>query len=163
MERSKRLVWGWRKIREFITPEKPIADLPIRHFLKVRSVESRTSNSRRTFEELLEFRLTRIKDAKRPDVILERVFDELLGRLMNTNEFRGPPRFIGLQFINKHMDTAFFVPLRPPQQNTPEVLAATLVALNRQSGGKLRLFRTKMQCKICAVWPRTSNFFIINH
>jgi hypothetical protein len=129
-------------------------ELPIEHFLRLRPLSTNTSAKKHTHTEVLEFKLVKIRQAKHPEVMLERLFDHLLRRLtQGAAELNGQPRLIGLQIANKHMTSPFFVPLRTPAENTAETIAAALVLLNRQSGGRLKLFKTKMICKLSGVWP----------
>lgn len=130
----------------------------IEHFLQIKSVHPSKNISRCTYSEVMDIKLKNFKQARNPDLLLERIFRALLQRLIMNNEAWGKPKFISLQINNEMMETPFFVPLRAPEVNTPEVLAAAFSWLAQQSGKRLKLFRLPLQCKIFGVWPLKSIF-----
>lgn len=127
---------------------------PIGHYLMIESVKPHKSISRRTYGETLSIRLKNFKHSSNPASLLERIFESLIQRLLSgTSEAWGPPKFIGIQIMNEYMEAPFYVPLRPLSQNNPGVIAAHFTWLARQSGGRLRIFKSPCQAKLYGVWP----------
>jgi hypothetical protein len=87
-----------------------INDHPIGHYFNITSVTPIESASRRTYGEQLKMVIHNIKHS--PQQILQRIFELLTLRLLESSKYKGPPRFISLQLRNCFMETPFYVPFR---------------------------------------------------
>lgn len=115
--------------------------------MKIHSSEPYGSKSRKTRGETISFELKNVEESLRPDRLLERVFERLIQRVVGTKE----PSFIGVQLLNDRMDKSFFIPMRPPRQNSPAAIAQAFEQLS-QSDASLNLYGGELQCKIFAVY-----------
>jgi hypothetical protein len=87
-----------------------INEHPIGHYFNITSVTPIENTSRKTYGEQLKMVIHNIKHS--PQQILQRIFELLTMRLMESSKYKGPPRFISLQLKNCFMETPFYVPFR---------------------------------------------------
>ena len=66
---------------------------------------------------------------------------------------RNPPSGILIQVYPPNWVEEFTIPLRPPIQNSPNVVAEALMRVNEEYGGDLDLFDGVSEVRIIAVWP----------
>ena len=58
-----------------------------------------------------------------------------------------------LQFYPPNWVEEFTIPLRPPEQNSPNVVAGSLMKVNKEYGRRLDLFDGASEVRIIVVWP----------
>lgn len=81
-------------------------------------------------------------------------FSRLYERSFSTRE---PPSGVLLQFYPPNWVEEFTIPLRPLEQNSPDVVAEALLQVNEKYGGGLNLFDGTSEVRIIAVWPLQPN------
>ena len=79
---------------------------------------------------------------------------------------RNPPSGILIQVYPPNWVDEFTIPLRPLEQNLPNVVAEAMMKVNEEYGGGLDLFDGASEVRIIAVWPldrNNGNIFTINN
>lgn len=126
----------------------------VEHYFTVESWEKTTSASRATTSEQCRVRFSAFEDAPRPDALLEKCIKKLFTRILAG---RPPPERIGFQMQFDGMEKPFFVPMRPPGQNSAQTIANALLNICAQSGGGLDIFSGAVQTKALAVWRNNAD------
>lgn len=132
----------------------------IRYFLRIKRSQFACNKSRRTAEEIVTFCFTNVDKALRPDMLMERVIEELFRRLRKyakadpfLKRLREPTH-IGFSLQNETMITTYHVGLRSPLQNSPSAIAAEIEWV-AQSNENLRLLKGDLHARTMFVWlPR---------
>ena len=70
---------------------------------------------------------------------------------------RDPPTGILIQVYPPNWVDEFTIPLRPLEQNSPDVVAEAMMKVNEEYGGGLDLFDGASEVRIIAVWPMDRN------
>ena len=70
---------------------------------------------------------------------------------------RDPPTGILIQVFPPNWVEEFTIPLRPLEQNSPDVVAEAMMKVNEEYGGGLDLFDGASEVRIIAVWPLDRN------
>jgi hypothetical protein len=91
---------------------------------------------RNTRGEICELRFLPLEEARRPDLLMEAIVQQLLDRVL-----AGHPRpsMVGLQLHPPGFDRPYVIGLRPPEQNNAAALAAAIERLNEQSAAGIDL------------------------
>ena len=122
----------------------------LENFVRIIDEAPTNSRSRRTRSSWFRVRFERWEEASRPDCLLERALKALMDRVLAG---RPPPKFIGVQVHPPNFRAPYTMPLRPPEQNSPAVLADAIERLQAQSAeGQLDLFAGDCEFKVVAVW-----------
>ena len=85
---------------------------------------------------------------------LEQAFTKLYDRSFSG---KNPPTGILIQVYPPNWVDEFTIPLRPPIQNSPNVIAEAMMKVNEEYGGGLDLFDGASEVRIIAVWPLDRN------
>jgi hypothetical protein len=112
--------------------------------------ELTSSQSRTTASESCVVRFHDFENAQRPDRLLEMVIERLFARVLAG---RPPPIRVGFQLQCPNFEKPFYIPMRPPQQNTARVIADALQQVCDQSGDGLDLFTGAAQTKVLCCFP----------
>ena len=120
--------------------------------LNEKTGENRSRNTRHV-DFSVRFAPTR-QTAIDPRQQLKEAFSRLYARAFSGN---APPSGILLQFYPPNWVEEFTIPLRPPEQNSPEVVAEALMQVNEKYEGGLHLFDGNSEVRIIAVWPLQPN------
>ena len=74
---------------------------------------------------------------------------------------RNPPSGILIQVYPPNWVDEFTIPLRPLEQNSPNVVAKAIMKVNDEYRGGLDLFAGAREVRLIAVWPIDQNNEII--
>ena len=128
-----------------------------RHFYKVTSREFEESRSRRSFIRHLQVRFRNFRDCNTSlESLLVKIFRRLISKAVSDGHkrgYKGKPRWLSVQMVNERMRAPFYTPLRAPDEISAEVVAASLLWLQAQSGDELELFEHPLSVRIQAIWP----------
>ena len=91
---------------------------------------------------------------------MEEAFQKLYDRSFSA---RSPPSGILIQVYPPNWVDEFTIPLRPLEQNSPNVVAEAMMKVNEEYGGGLDLFDGASEVRIIAVWPldRNNGLFLL--
>lgn len=133
---------------------------PIDHFLYFHAAQKWHSRSRATCGENTTFEFTNVHEALRPDRLMERAVDELIGRVARYAQKKlGKKRranYVGFQITNDTMQSPYYVPIRTLAQNNAKTIAAEIEWV-AQSNDDLRLLNGRLHAKVIMVWLPTGN------
>ena len=85
---------------------------------------------------------------------MEEAFQLLYDRSFSRTD---PPSGILIQVYPPNWVDEFTIPLRPLEQNSPNVVAEAMMKVNEEYGGGLDLFDGASEVRIIAVWPLDQN------
>ena len=125
------------------------------NFMKILKEKSGENKSRNTRH--IDFTLCFAPNRKTtidPRKQLEDAFTKLYERAFGEME---QPKGILIQVYPPNWIEEFTIPLRPPIQNSPNVVAEALIRVNEEYGGGLDLFDGASEVRIIAVWPLDRN------
>ena len=114
--------------------------------------ESKSRNTRHT-DFTICFTPTK-QTATDPRQQMEEAFQKLYNRAFSR---RNPPSGILIQVYPPNWVDEFTIPLRPLEQNSPNVVAEAMMKVNEEYGGGLDLFDGASEVRIIAVWPLDRN------
>lgn len=123
-------------------------------YFTVDSWERTGSESRHTLTEQCSVRFHDFESADRPQNLLALCIDRLLRRVLAG---RPEPARIGFQLQCPNFEKPFYVPLRPPRQNTAQVIADALQQVCEQSGDGTDIFTEPCQTKVLAIWGKAES------
>lgn len=122
--------------------DSEVEDYPLSHFLEV-AVPYETTHKKfhyKMFECVAT--LKNFEDAKDPEDLLGTIMEKLMNPVLAEK-----PTMISFSFWNDEMESPFYVPFRPPEQNNKGALLARLSNLT-QSSKFLNLFNSKLNFKV---------------
>ena len=120
--------------------------------LREKTGESKSRNTRHT-DFTICFTPTE-QTATDPRQQMEDAFQRLYDRSFSR---RNPPSGILIQVYPPNWVDEFTIPLRPLEQNSPNVVAEAMMKVNEEYGGGLDLFDGASEVRIIAVWPLDRN------
>ena len=123
--------------------------------LREKTGESKSRNTRHT-DFTICFTPTK-QTATDPRQQMEEAFQKPYDRSFSR---RNPPSGILIQVYPPNWVDEFTIPLRPLEQNSPNVVAEAMMKVNEEYGGGLDLFDGASEVRIIAVWPLEQNIGI---
>lgn len=130
--------------------EEPIDDETIdRHIAILSTWHIGRSRSRQTRSETLDIQFRDWTGGRRPHNFLELLIARLLARILAG---RPAPMYIGFGLEPPGWTRGFYIPHRPPHQNTPAAIAAALERFLADYDG-VDIFDGSCRTKVSAIWP----------
>ena len=127
-------------------------DAPFMRILKEKTGESESRNTRH-IDFTVCFAATE-QTATDPERQMTEAFTKLYESAFAG---RDPPTGILIQVFPPNWVKEFTIPLRPLEQNSPDVVAEAMMKVNEEYGGGLDLFDGASEVRIIAVWPLDRN------